>query len=138
MKEGQKDIFYITGESRAAVAHSPFLEGLKKRGLEVLYLVDPIDEYMVQQVKDYDGKKLKSCTKEGLDLEETEEEKKHLKKLVVASRPGGVKLSGGTIAKTAPSVGPRAVQVFIQQCAISHGLPGSRTYDLTETGEFCY
>ena len=77
MKEGQKDIFYITGESRAQVANSPFLEALKKRGLEVLYLVDPIDEYMVQQLKDYDGKKLKSCTKEGLDLEETEEEKKH-------------------------------------------------------------
>ncbi len=76
MKEGQKDIYYITGESRAQVANSPFLEALKKRGLEVLYLVDPIDEYMVQQLKDYDGKKLKSCTKEGLDLEETEDEKK--------------------------------------------------------------
>ena len=76
MKEGQKDIFYITGESRAQVANSPFLEALKKRGYEVLYLVDPIDEYMVQQLKDYDGKKLKSCSKEGLDLEETEDEKK--------------------------------------------------------------
>lgn len=76
MKEGQKDIYYITGESRQQVANSPFLEALKKRGLEVLYLVDPIDEYMVQQLKDYDGKKLKSCTKEGLDLEETEDEKK--------------------------------------------------------------
>jgi len=77
MKEGQKDIFYITGESRAQVANSPFLEALRKRGYEVLYLVDPIDEYMVQQLKDYDGKKLKSCSKEGLDLEETDEEKKH-------------------------------------------------------------
>jgi molecular chaperone HtpG len=76
MKEGQKDIFYLTGESRQQVANSPFLEALRKRGLEVLYLTDPIDEYMVQQLKDYDGKKLKSCSKEGLDLEETEEEKK--------------------------------------------------------------
>ena len=76
MKEGQKDIYYITGESRAAVAQSPFIETLKKKGLEVLYLVDPIDEYMVQQMKDYDDKKLKSVSKEGLDLDETEDEKK--------------------------------------------------------------
>merc|ERR1712071_231707 len=76
MKEGQKDIYYITGENKAAVATSPFMESLKKRGYEVLYLVDPIDEYMVQQMKDYDDKKLKSVTKEVLDLDETEDEKK--------------------------------------------------------------
>ena len=76
MKDGQQSIYYITGESKAAVAASPFLEGLRKRGLEVLYLVDPIDEYMVQQLKDYDGKKLVSCTKEGLELDTTEDEKK--------------------------------------------------------------
>jgi molecular chaperone HtpG len=76
MKEGQKSIYYITGESKAAVATSPFLEGLRQRGYEVLYLVDPIDEYMVQQMKEYEGKKLVSCTKEGLDLDDTEEEKK--------------------------------------------------------------
>jgi len=76
MKEGQQSIYYITGESKAAVATSPFLEGLRQRGYEVLYLVDPIDEYMVQQMKEYEGKKLVSCTKEGLDLDDTEEEKK--------------------------------------------------------------
>ena len=76
MKEGQKGIYYITGESKAAVSTSPFLEGLRQRGYEVLYLVDPIDEYMVQQMKEYEGKKLVSCTKEGLDLDDTEEEKK--------------------------------------------------------------
>jgi len=76
MKEGQKGIFYITGESRAAVANSPFIESLKKKGYEVIFMVDPIDEYAVQQLKEYDGKKLISVTKEGLDLNDTEEEKK--------------------------------------------------------------
>jgi molecular chaperone HtpG len=73
MKEGQADIYYITGESRQSVANSPFLEGLKKKGLEVIYMVDPIDEYSVQQLKEYDGKKLKCVTKEGLDLDNEEE-----------------------------------------------------------------
>jgi len=75
MKEGQQDIFYITGESVESVQASPFLETLKKKGYEVLYMVDPIDEYCVQQLKEFDGKKLKSVTKEGLELEDEEEKK---------------------------------------------------------------
>merc|ERR1712228_896448 len=70
MKEGQKDIFFITGESLAAVTASPFIEGLKRKGLEVLYLIDPIDEYVIQQLKDFEEKKLKNCSKEGLDIED--------------------------------------------------------------------
>merc|ERR1712109_122064 len=76
MKEGQNDIFYITGESVAAVSSSPFLENLRKKGLEVLYMVDPVDEYCVQQLKEFDGKKLKSTTKEGLDIDDEDEKKK--------------------------------------------------------------
>merc|ERR1711963_119516 len=78
MKEGQKDIYFITGESLAAVTASPFIEGLKKKGLEVLYLIDPIDEYVIQQLKDFEEKKLKNCSKEGLDLEDDEDAKKKL------------------------------------------------------------
>ena len=76
MKEGQKYIYYITGESKATVAASPFIEKLKNKGIEVLYLTDPIDEYCVQQLKDFEGKQLKCCSKEGVDLEDTEDEKK--------------------------------------------------------------
>jgi len=75
MDDKQPGIYYVTGESKRAVETSPFLEKLKKKGYEVLYMIDPIDEYAVQQLKEFDGKKLISATKEGLDMADDDEEK---------------------------------------------------------------
>merc|ERR1712061_478160 len=76
MKDNQKHIYFITGENKDQVQNSAFVERVKKRGFEVVYMTEPIDEYCVQQLKEYDGKQLVSVTKEGLELPEDEEEKK--------------------------------------------------------------
>ena len=78
MKENQPGIYYITGESLEAVRNAPFLEKLKKKGYEVLYMVDAIDEYAMQQLREFKEKKMICVTKENLNLEDDEEEKKKL------------------------------------------------------------
>merc|ERR1711901_13642 len=87
MPESQKDIYYITGETKKAVETSPFIERCKKRNFEVLFMIDPIDEYCVQQLKEYDGKKLVSVTKEGLKFDESEDEKKAFEELKADFEP---------------------------------------------------
>ena len=75
MKEGQKDIYYLAGESKSTVEKSPFAKALSNKGFEVIYFVDPIDEYMASNIRDVDEKTLTDCTRDGLQLPMTEEEK---------------------------------------------------------------
>jgi molecular chaperone HtpG len=81
MKEGQDKVYYLCGETKKAVETAPFLEGLKKKGYEVLLMADPMDEYAMQQLKEFDGKKFVNISKEGLSLANDEEEKKKLEEL---------------------------------------------------------
>ncbi|UXR64061.1 molecular chaperone HtpG [Bdellovibrio bacteriovorus] len=76
MKENQKDIYYITGDSLSQVSNSPYLEKLKEKGFEVLLLVDPVDEWVVDAMNEFKGKKLQSIMREGLDLDTAEEKQK--------------------------------------------------------------
>jgi len=85
MKEGQDEVFYICGENKKQVEKSPFLEALKKKGLEVLLMTEPIDEYAMQQLKEFQGKKFRNISKEGLKTANTEEEKKQEEELKKAN-----------------------------------------------------
>ncbi len=76
MKPDQKSIYYITGESRSALANSPHLEALKEKDYEVFLMTDPVDEWVVQSLDEYDGKKLKSAEKGDLDIDEKDRDKK--------------------------------------------------------------
>lgn len=82
MRDDQKDIYYITGDSRAIVEKSPHLEIFKEKGIEVLFLIDPIDEFIIPNIYNFDGKQLKSVTKGDLDLGDLGKEEKKEKKKV--------------------------------------------------------
>ncbi len=82
MKKDQANIFYLAGQSRSEVESSPFVERLLKRGFEVLYLTEPVDEYTIQNLPEFEGKKFQNAAKDGLKFgDETEEETKHFQDL---------------------------------------------------------
>ena len=76
MPEGQPDIYYVAADTRAAAENSPFLEQLAKKGYEVLFMIDPIDEVAMANLTQYKEKKLVDISKEDLNLGETDEEEK--------------------------------------------------------------
>lgn len=99
MKENQEHIYFITGESKKAVENSPFVSGIKEKGYDVLFMTDPIDEYMCQHVREFEGKKMINITKDNTQFQEKNEEyENHLckkmkeilnvEKVVVSSRLG--------------------------------------------------
>jgi molecular chaperone HtpG len=87
MPSNQKQIYYITGQSLKSVANSPFIEKCKRRNFEVLFMVDPIDEYCIQQLREYQGNQLVCVTKESLKFEYDEDEKKQWEDCVNEFKP---------------------------------------------------
>uniref|UniRef100_A0A914D1S4 Histidine kinase/HSP90-like ATPase domain-containing protein n=1 Tax=Acrobeloides nanus TaxID=290746 RepID=A0A914D1S4_9BILA len=87
MKEKQEAIFYVAGTSRKEVESSPFVERLLKKGYEVLYLTEPVDEYCIQAMPEFDGKKFQNVAKEGLKLDDGEKSKEHFEQLQTAFEP---------------------------------------------------
>jgi len=77
MKEKQESIFFMAGHNRDEVENSPFVERLLKKGYEVIYLVEPVDEYCIQSLPEFEGKKFQNVAKEGLKLDQSEKAKEH-------------------------------------------------------------
>lgn len=111
MPSSQTQIYYITGESLKAVVNSPFIEQCKMRNLEVLFMIDPIDEYCVQQLKEYQGKSLVCVTKEGLTFERSEDDKQKWEACVNEFKP--------LTEKIKEILGPNVEKVVLSQRVVN-------------------
>ena len=111
MPSSQTQIYYITGESLKAVVNSPFIEQCKMRNLEVLFMIDPIDEYCVQQLKEYQGKSLVCVTKEGLTFECSEDDKQKWETCVNDFKP--------LTEKIKEILGPNVEKVVLSQRVVN-------------------
>ncbi|KAK7068736.1 hypothetical protein SK128_026621, partial [Halocaridina rubra] len=87
MKEKQEHIYYMAGASKSEVENSPFVERLQKKGYEVLYLTEAIDEYAINAIPEFEGKKFQNVAKEGLTIDEGEGAKERLEKLKTTFEP---------------------------------------------------
>ena len=111
MPSSQTQIYYITGESLKSVVNSPFIEKCKMRNLEVLFMIDPIDEYCVQQLKEYEGKSLVCVTKEGLTFDVDEDEKQKWETCVNDFKP--------LTEKIKEILGPNVEKVVLSQRVVN-------------------
>ena len=111
MSSSQTQIYYITGESLKSVVNSPFIEKCKMRNLEVLFMIDPIDEYCVQQLKEYQGKSLVCVTKEGLTFDYDDDEKEKWETCVNDFKP--------LTEKIKEILGPNVEKVVLSQRVVN-------------------
>jgi heat shock protein beta len=87
MKEKQDVIYFMAGSSRDEVEKSPFVERLLRKGYEVLFLIEPVDEYCIQSLPEFEGKKFQNVAKEGLNIEQSEKAKKKFEELEKTYEP---------------------------------------------------
>ncbi|MEU5717224.1 molecular chaperone HtpG [Streptomyces sp. NPDC020403] len=134
MKEGQEQIYYMTGESRAAMESSPHMEAFRAKGFEVLLLTDPVDEVWVQSVPEFDGKQLQSIAKGEVDLD-TDEEKKE----VEAEREKQQQEYAGLLTWMSEQLGEHVKEVRLSsRLTVSPACIVSDTHDVTPALENMY
>ncbi|HEY9438869.1 MAG TPA: molecular chaperone HtpG, partial [Streptomyces sp.] len=134
MKEGQQKIYFMTGESRAAMESSPHMEAFRAKGYEVLLLTDPVDEVWVQTVPEFDGKELQSIAKGEVDLD-TEEERKE----VEAEREKQQEEYAGLLTWLTSQLGENVKDVRLSsRLTVSPACIVSDTHDVTPALENMY